>query len=95
MHRDLRPIVLFARFDLLEFGDDRVPRRGDMARNRLALRFQAQPRGALLRGRDSEEATSLGTPGALRRRSGCSTSTMPRVSTKSTPRWPLWGAAWW
>ena len=38
-------------FDLLKLGDDDALGARDMARNRLALRLQAQPRGALLRGR--------------------------------------------
>ena len=48
---DLRPVVLLAAFDLLKLGDDDAAGAGDMAGNRLALRLQAQPRGALLRGR--------------------------------------------
>ena len=50
--RDLRPVVLLARFDFLKFGDDHARRTGDMASNRLALRVQAEPGGALLGGRN-------------------------------------------
>jgi len=44
----------------LELGDDHAA--GDVARNRLALGFQAEARGALLGCRDSvvEEKTSAG-----------------------------------
>jgi len=48
---DLRPVVALAAFDFLKFGDDRALGAGDMASNRLALRRQAQPGGALLVGR--------------------------------------------
>ena len=48
---DLRPVVFLAELDLLKLGDDHAARPGNMAGNRLALRFQAQPRGALLGGR--------------------------------------------
>jgi hypothetical protein len=48
---DLWPVAFLAAFDLLEFGDDDALGAADMARNRLAVRFQPQPRGALLGGR--------------------------------------------
>jgi hypothetical protein len=47
----------FFRFDLLKLGDDHAGRTCDMVGNRFALRFQAQPRGALLRGRLARRAT--------------------------------------
>ncbi len=46
---DLRAVVFFTAFDLLIFGNDDAAGGGDMARNRLPLRFQAKAGSALLR----------------------------------------------
>src|SRR5215472_8897806 len=50
---DLRPIVALAGFDLAVLGDEYALGAGDVASHRLALRFEAEPRGALLVGRDA------------------------------------------
>jgi hypothetical protein len=66
---DLRAVVFLARLDLLKLGDDHAASPGDMAGNRFALRFQAQPAGALGQGRESViGGKKRGWPGAPRSR---------------------------
>ena len=51
---DLRPVVALAALDLLKLGDDHTLGDRDVARDRLALGIETEPRDPLFVGRDPE-----------------------------------------